>query len=64
MKTTSNFESAVLSALTCYAETLGVTVQRAGELYRESESTQECIALLVLAQADPVKLQNLAKTLS
>lgn len=60
----ANFEAAVRNALTVYAETLGVTVQRAGELYRESESTRECIALLVLAQADPVKLETLAKTLS
>lgn len=56
----ANFEAAVRNALTVYAETLGVTVQRAGELYRESESTRECIALLVLAQADPVKLKTLS----
>ena len=60
----ANFQAAVLNALTAYAHSLGVTVQRAGELYRESESTRECIALLVLAQADPVKLETLAKTLS
>jgi hypothetical protein len=60
----SNFKAAVLNALTVYAESLGVTVERAGELYMENESTRECIALLVLAQADPVKLQALAKTLS
>jgi hypothetical protein len=59
----ANFEAAVLNALTAYADSLGVTVQRAGELYRESESTRECIALLVLAQADPVKLQAMAKDL-
>jgi hypothetical protein len=59
----ANFQAAVLNALTVYAETLGVTVQRAGELYRENESTRECIALLVLAQADPIKLQALAKDL-
>jgi hypothetical protein len=57
----SNFETAVLNALTVYAASLGVTVQHAGELYRENESTRECIALLVLAQADPVKLQAMSQ---
>jgi hypothetical protein len=57
----ANFEAAVLNALTAYADSLGVTVQRAGELYRESESTRECIALLVLAQADPVKLKAMSQ---
>lgn len=57
----ANFESAVRNALKAYAESLGCSLAQAVEYYRENKSTRECIALLVLAQADPEKLRAMAK---
>ena len=49
----NNFESAVLNALDLYADTLGVDRNEAIRLYKQHESTRECIALLVIAQSSP-----------
>jgi len=56
----ANFQLAIENALTIYAESLGCTLKQAAEYYRDSESTRECIQLLVLAQADPEKLKAIA----
>lgn len=57
----ANFEAAVRNALNAYADMLGCSFAEAVEYYRESESTRDCIAMLVLAQADPEKLRAMAK---
>lgn len=53
---TQPFENAVRNAIKSYASSLGVTEQEAIELYKENQSTRDCIALLVAAQANPEKL--------
>ena len=55
--------AAVNNAIDFYANSLGVTKQEAINLYKKSESTRECIALLVLAQADPAKLKAMVSIL-
>jgi hypothetical protein len=53
-------QAAVKRALEFYASTLGVSFEEAVELYKAEESTQQCIHLLVIAQADPEKLRLMA----
>lgn len=47
----AGFENAVKNAIKFYADSLGITIAEAIELYRKHESTQEAIQLLVIAQA-------------
>ena len=51
---------AVRRALVAYATSLECTFEGAVALFRDHESTRECIALLVLAQADPQGLAAMA----
>lgn len=57
-----NFEIAINNALEIYAESAQITKQEAADSFRNSESTRDCIMLLVLAQADKAKLKKLAAT--
>lgn len=52
--------NAVRNAIEIYAASLGVTFDEAVNLFKTEKSTQECIHLLVLAQADKNKLIKLA----
>ena len=56
-------QAAVKNAIELYANSLGVSVTEAAELYKNHESTQQCIQLLVIAQANPEKLKAMAATL-
>jgi hypothetical protein len=56
-------QAAVKNAIEFYANSLGVSVPEAVELYKNHESTQQCIQLLVLAQANPERLKAMAATL-
>jgi hypothetical protein len=56
-------QAAVKNAIEFYANSLGVSFSEAVELYKNHESTQQCIQLLVLAQANPEKLKAMATTL-
>jgi hypothetical protein len=53
-------QAAVKNAIEFYANSLGVSVTEAVKLYKNHESTQQCIQLLVLAQANPEKLRAMA----
>lgn len=53
-------QAAVKFAIEFYAKSLGVTVAEAIELYKNHESTQQCIHLLVLAQANKEGLKRMA----
>jgi hypothetical protein len=55
-----NAMNAVRNAIEIYAASLGVTFDEAVNLFKTEKSTQECIHLLVLAQADKNKLIKLA----
>jgi hypothetical protein len=55
--------NAVRNAIETYAASLGVTFTEAVNLFKTEKSTQECIHLLVLAQADKEGLRKLAATL-
>jgi hypothetical protein len=57
----TNPQDAVKAAITIYAKSLGVSFSEAVELFKTSQSSRECIGLLVLAQADPVKLRKMAR---
>lgn len=57
------FETALNAAFEIYASTLGVSKDEAIGLYKSSETTRDCIMLLVLAQADKSKLRQLAASL-
>jgi hypothetical protein len=59
----NNAQAAVKNAIEFYASSLGVSVAEAVELYKNHESTQQCIQLLVLAQADKKGLKKMAATL-
>lgn len=56
-------QAAVQNAIGFYAKSLGVSISEAVELYKNHESTKQCIQLLVLAQASPEKLKAMAATL-
>ena len=58
------FQSAVKNAIETYASLLGITTTEAAERYRNFESAREVISLLVLSQADPDKLREMAPTLA
>lgn len=57
------FEIAVHNALDAYATSAHISKAEAAKSFRTSESTRECIMLLVLAQADRSKLKALASKL-
>ena len=59
----SNAPAAIEFAIEFYANSLGVTVAEAVELYKNHESTQQCIQLLVLAQADKEGLRKMAASM-
>ena len=54
------FQFAINTAIEIYAESAEISKDEAVKLYRSSESTRDCIMLLVLAQADKAKLKELA----
>lgn len=59
----NNAQAAVKRAIEFYANSLGVTVAEAIELYKNHESTKQCIQLLVLAQADKEGLKKMAASM-
>ena len=61
--TNTNAQTAVKTALSTYAKSLGVSFAEAIELFKNNQSTRECIALLVLAQADATGLNKIAATM-
>lgn len=63
-QTMKAFQSAVKNAIETYASLLGITIAEAAERYRTFESAREVISLLVLSQADPDKLREMAPTLA
>ena len=58
--TTNPAQAAVKTAITAYAASLGVSFAEAVNLFKTDKSTRECIALLVLAQANKEGLAKLA----
>ena len=55
----ANLQNAIRTAIQTYADSLGASFKEACELYNTSESTQSCINLLLLAQADPAGLRKM-----
>jgi len=60
----SKITFAVSNAVQAYASSLGISISEAITLFKKHQSTRDCIALLVLAQANPEKLVEIAKTLT
>ena len=58
----TNAKNVVKKALECYAQSLGVTIKDAIYAYKTSETTRECISLLVLCQADANSLRKIASS--
>jgi hypothetical protein len=56
----SKANEAVKLALTGYAKSAGITIAEAVASFKAHASTRECIALLVLAQADVAGLRKIA----
>ena len=56
-------QAAVKNAIEFYANSLRVSFSEAVKLYKNHKSTQQCIQLLVLAQANPEKLRAMASKL-
>ena len=56
----SKANKAVKLALTGYAKSAGITIAEAVASFKAHASTRECIALLVLAQADVAGLRKIA----
>lgn len=54
---------AVQNAVRMYSESSGLSISEVLEEYKSSASVQYSIALLVLAQSDPVKLRPMGDTL-
>ena len=61
--TNTNAQIAVKAALSIYAKSLGVSFTEVIELFKNNQSTRECIALLVLAQADTTGIKKIAATM-
>ena len=61
--TNTNAQNAVKAALSTYANSLGVSFAEAIELFKNNQSTRDCIALLVLAQAEVTGLKKIAATM-
>jgi hypothetical protein len=56
----SKANEAVKMALTGYAKSAGITIAEAVASFKAHASTRECIALLVLTQADAAGLRKIA----